>query len=702
MLLLLSLCTCAHAPLYAQCIGPTDQEVVFNPNSVSLAWTGGSTDVLRQEYVISFCALEDPATETIFSLNGAGSFINLFGFTTGTTFFAYVRNICAADTGNGSEVASDWSTFTFTTQGDVVPFNNDDLANPLTLTSNFSNNVEGEEVASTSVEPNERICGFANSWWYAFTPTATQAYTISSGDVSATAVTTDTDVSLGIYTGSTHPLTEVVCQNANNHLSGGETLDVTLTAGTTYYFRVAMASGARPCRILTSIEIIPFEWEGSISNDWFTADNWSTGEVPVAGQAISFPVDAVRACVIASGNAMAGGIDLDGGSLTVAQGAFLTVSAATSGIVVMDGGTFEVAGAVIIDAPSGTGLSVREGAAHIRATGLVSAFDGARTLSVSDTMSIAGQLFGTGAVFDALRVRTDGALDLTEGGLITVAGADESGLRCAGNCWINGTLMVSDVGDNGIDTEDGFLTVGATGSVALNTVNRGIDNGNFNNHGSISVINTNSDAINTAGDCANYGSITLSNVDSDGVDLEEGSTFTNAGTVRVLDASSQALEDGVFDQTASGALFVAGEITSDIQLAVGSELHPGSSPGCVESTTLSNLAGVELYVELEGPTACVEYDQLQLGDHAVDLTDAELVLSGDYFPADGDVFVILQRSSSSSVSGTFAGLPEEAIIVFNNSLLQINYNNGSGVTLTAVAVLPLDLLSFTGEAREKT
>ncbi|MEM1357826.1 MAG: T9SS type A sorting domain-containing protein, partial [Bacteroidota bacterium] len=174
------------------------------------------------------------------------------------------------------------------------------------------------------------------------------------------------------------------------------------------------------------------------------------------------------------------------------------------------------------------------------------------------------------------------------------------------------------------------------------------------------------------------------------------------GTIRILDISDQALESGLFVQTASGELFITGEITSAMQLAAGSALHPGSSPGCVESTSLTNLAGVELYVELEGPTACAEYDQLQFGDQAVDVTDAELVLSGDYFPADGDVFVILQRSSSSSVSGTFVGLPEEAIIVFNNSLLQINYNNGSGVTLTAVAVLPLDLLSFTGEAREKT
>ncbi|MEM6772422.1 MAG: T9SS type A sorting domain-containing protein, partial [Bacteroidota bacterium] len=135
----------------------------------------------------------------------------------------------------------------------------------------------------------------------------------------------------------------------------------------------------------------------------------------------------------------------------------------------------------------------------------------------------------------------------------------------------------------------------------------------------------------------------------------------------------------------------------------GSALHPGSSPGCVNSDTLSSLAGVELYVELEGTTACAEYDQLQFGDQAVDLTDAVLVLSGDYIPEAGDEFVIMERLSAADVTGTFAGLPEGGTTIFNGAELTITYVGGDGddVVLTATAILPLDLLSFTGEARDK-
>ncbi|MEM9835713.1 MAG: fibronectin type III domain-containing protein [Bacteroidota bacterium] len=791
---ILLFCSCTPALLSAQCTGPTGQNTTSSDNSVAVQWTGGSTDALRQEHVLSFCAIDDPATGSVVSLEAINPSINFSGLLPGTAYFVYVRNIC--DAGNGAEEASDWVTFTIMTTGSPLAPDIDDLANASTLSLSASSqeNFAGEEVIATSLETNETVCGYDNSWWYAFTPTVTQLYTLSSGDLSATTLSTDTDVSLGVYTGNAHPLTEVVCQNTNNQLGGGETLDLMLTAGVTYYLRVAMDDGARPCNIQTSIGTPTYTWAGSINDDWFTAGNWSIGAVPTTGNSILIPVNATRACVVANGNAQAGEIIIEGGSLTVAQGAFLTVAGETYGVYVADGGTFEVAGEALLDAPDEAGLIVEEGAAHVLATGLITVSNAAVGVAVLDTLSIAGQLYSNNMEFDAVFVDENGGLDLTEGGMITVDGSNDNGFSVTGNCWVNGTLMISNVSGSGIDTDGGALTVSATGSVEINTANEGIANGNFTNNGNLSVssttnnaistaadcanygsialsngnqnglnftgtfthegtltienyardavltsdagtlsvgstatininnvrrglnglllindgtigiITTSSDAINTGGDCTNNGSISMANVDSDGIDLESGSTFTNTGTINIADASSQALEGSLFDQTATGELFIAGEVTSAVQLATGSALHPGSSPGCVDSETLSNLTGVELNIELEGTTPCTEYDQLQLGVQAVDITNGVLVLSGDYVPTAGETFVLIERSSTSSIVGNFVGLPEGATVDFNGVELEITYQGGDGddVVLTAVAVLPLDLLSFSGEARDKT
>ncbi|MEM6769319.1 MAG: hypothetical protein AAF597_01945, partial [Bacteroidota bacterium] len=430
LLFVLFLCTCVPASLSAQCAGPTGQNTNSSDNGVGVQWTGGSTDALRQEHVISFCALEDPATGAVVSLEAINPSFSFGGLVPGTSYFIYVRNIC--DAGNGAEEASDWVTFTITTTGTAPTPAEDALANAVTLRQGVSARevFSGEKVVATTLETNEAVCGYDNSWWYAFTPATTQRYTLSSGDPSATALTTDTDLSLGVYTGSAHPLTEVVCQNTNNHLGGGETITLSLTAGETYYLRVAMDDGARPCDIETSIEALPFVWEGSISNDWFTAGNWAAGAVPVAGQSVVIPANATQACVIANGDALAGETTVEGGSLTVAEGASLTVADGALGALITDNGNCTVNGTLTVSNVSGTGIDTDGGSLIVGATGTVE---------------------------------------------INSANA---GITNA-NLEIDGTLMISNVTGTGIDTDGGLLTIGATGVVDIDTANEGIANGNF-------------------------------------------------------------------------------------------------------------------------------------------------------------------------------------------------------------------------------
>ncbi|MEM9260423.1 MAG: T9SS type A sorting domain-containing protein, partial [Bacteroidota bacterium] len=63
----------------------------------------------------------------------------------------------------------------------------------------------------------------------------------------------------------------------------------------------------------------------------------------------------------------------------------------------------------------------------------------------------------------------------------------------------------------------------------------------------------------------------------------------------------------------------------------------------------------------------------------------------------------LIEDAGQMVSGTFQGLPDGATLMHNGIELTITYFGGMGsdVVLLTASLLPLDLLSFTGEAREK-
>ncbi|MEM9259896.1 MAG: hypothetical protein AAGA62_09635, partial [Bacteroidota bacterium] len=479
-----------------------------------------------------------------------------------------------------------------------------------------------------------------------------------------------------------------------------------LQAGVTYSIRIGVKPNVQVDEITLFVLRESVRWVGTVSSNWYEDSNWSTGVVPDSGSVISIR-PAPNPAILPSGT-----VDLtrlrvrSEGSFTLAEGATMRISGTTSTPFISSGfsgmqinsDSVTINGTLLISDVEDVGLDTDGGLLTVGATGYVD-ISGAEEGIANGNFQNYGRVSITGTSETAITTVTDCA----NYGSITLIDGQFAAIDFTGTFLNEGSLTIQNFDDDGVETSTAaMLQVGTAATVIIDSVRSGLNGLILLNDGTIDITTTSSDAINTGENSINNGNITLTDVGSDGLDLEAGSTFTNTGTIRILDASDQALESGLFVQTASGELFIAGEITSAMQLAPGSALHPGSSPGCVNSDTLSNLAGVELYIELEGTTACTEYDQLQLGDQAVDLTDAVLVLSGDYIPAVGDEFVIMERSSSSNVSGTFAGLPEEAIIVFNNSLLQINYNNGSGVTLTAVAVLPLDLLSFTGEARDKT
>ena len=94
------------------------------------------------------------------------------------------------------------------------------------------------QISTVTNEPNENVC-LSPAWWYALTPTANSIFSITANAIADHPINPNyNSLKLGVYTGSNHPLTEVVCLGNNNGIREGEATNLALNANTTYYIRV--------------------------------------------------------------------------------------------------------------------------------------------------------------------------------------------------------------------------------------------------------------------------------------------------------------------------------------------------------------------------------------------------------------------------------------------------------------------------------
>ncbi|QJR11376.1 hypothetical protein DSM104443_02451 [Usitatibacter rugosus] len=186
------------------------------------------------------------------------------------------------------------------------------------------------------------------------------------------------------------------------------------------------------------------------------------------------------------------------------------------------------------------------------------------------------------------------------------------------------------------------------------------------------------------------GALTMANVfQSSGTIVKSG-----AGTLTLSGASPfngpVNVQAGVLSLTGS----IAGTITNNARLmgtgsaaAVNSSgsFAPGLSPGLFTVDSL-NLAAGTLEVEISGLAAGTQYDQVRANIGAS--VGGALNVALGYAPATGDVFRIVDNLGPSATAGTFAGLPEGAIVTAGASKFRISYAGGTGndITLTVLAV----------------
>ncbi len=158
-----------------------------------------------------------------------------------------------------------------------------------------------------------------------------------------------------------------------------------------------------------------------------------------------------------------------------------------------------------------------------------------------------------------------------------------------------------------------------------------------------------------------------------GVNSYTGPTDINAGSLQV---SGSLLASPV--RVNSGGTFGGKGTVGQVTVLNGGTLAPGESPGAL--TVGSNLTfrtGSTLAVELDGPTAGTEFDQI-IAQAGVFITNANLTAALHFAPTNGQRFRLIEKLSAGAIAGTFSGLPNGGSFDTNGVGFTANYATGTG------------------------
>jgi autotransporter-associated beta strand protein len=153
---------------------------------------------------------------------------------------------------------------------------------------------------------------------------------------------------------------------------------------------------------------------------------------------------------------------------------------------------------------------------------------------------------------------------------------------------------------------------------------------------------------------------------------------TNSGTGRVFVAPGGTLGG---NGSIAGSVFVSG--------AIGAGISPGI---LTVQGNVSFLSGSTFIVELEGTAPGTQHDQLSIDASSTYSIGTSVALTGallnGYTPNLFDSFVIVNNPTGSPGTGTFLGLPDLSIFLFEGEEFQIAYNVGTyTVTGSGINVL---------------
>jgi autotransporter-associated beta strand protein len=239
------------------------------------------------------------------------------------------------------------------------------------------------------------------------------------------------------------------------------------------------------------------------------------------------------------------------------------------------------------------------------------------------------------------------------------------------------------------------VTVNSSGLLDVNGVNEGF--GSLEGDGDVTLGGA---TINVGGD--NTSTVFSGNISESGGLTKSGfGTLTLSGFNPYIGVTTiqngKLIVDGIQNQSpvtigASGTLGGKGTV-GNITNMLGGVLAPGSSTAILTcSNVIFSGSSSDFTVELNGTNPGSGYDQLNVHG-SVNLGGAALNVIPGFTPFDapqqGSTFTIINNDGADAVTGTFAGLPNNA--VFTNGLqFRINYASGDGndvvLTITNIAI----------------
>ncbi|MEM0991580.1 MAG: hypothetical protein AAGI49_01025, partial [Bacteroidota bacterium] len=454
---------------------------------------------------------------------------------------------------------------------------NDSLANAIVLSNSIFPNahvVTAAEAQAATFETDELICESSiASWWYEFTPTISTDYIIKSEVIGSTANDSSDDIRLGIYTGTSHPLTEVFCFDGDNGDGFGEDVRVPLTADTTYLIRVAPnVASAITGDITTSVNVFN-TWDGSESDDWSDAQNWSLGTVPTATSLVQILGTVPNEPVIKNGtNAVASFIALlDEISLTIDDGGTLTVAGNEDQSMLLDNAlsTLFVNGTLNLSNSEDEGIDVEDGTLNIGATGQVTITNTSVGIDLEEanTSIIDGQVTISNIGERGIILQDEVVLNIGENAVVDISFTGIDGIFLTNPSTqlnIDGSVMIEEVDDDGIDVIAGTVTIGSTGVVTIDQIgDNGTEDITGSNAGQITITNVADEALNTGGSTFTNESTGIINLAGAGEDcMDIGDVLVNDGTVIANNCDNQTIVDGTFNNNTGAILSADGLISS--------------------------------------------------------------------------------------------------------------------------------------------
>jgi hypothetical protein len=296
---------------------------------------------------------------------------------------------------------------------------------------------------------------------------------------------------------------------------------------------------------------------------------------------------------------------------------------------------------------------------------------------------------GSGAVMTLTAAANDGRWVMQGGTLLVPAGLEMTGTNVSGA----GTILGRVHGGNG--PRSGIISV-PTGTLTLGDAARtdAIDFTVQFNVGDVSAI-TPANAVLLDADVAQIGSVQLISSSKlsapNGIAIRSGYMLSggngssiegdvqNQGSLRGPSGPGEYL-------TLHGNVSGAGSYSGNVLFSDG--FSPGNSPAAVNMEHAAFDSSNTLTIELGGPLAGSQYDQLLVSGNAALAGALDVQLLNGFVPSLGQSFEILDIGGTRS--GQFAGLGEGSLVgTFGGNGLYLSYAGGDGNDLVlSVAAIP--------------